>query len=149
MSTDYRRSVSFTDSIKINRDSKDNVSKSENPSPSISNDTTPRSRSKETTPRSRENSPRKKLLQVVHKLTHKDEIPPHKHSSIYPIYNEYGKELGEFHYELFEYAMNGNIRGIKEVLDSGKYTEADILMVCDTAVKYNHPDTAHFVESIY
>ena len=136
--SNHKRSVSFTDSIKLKHVSDKVESKSETSSPRTSTDTTPRSR---------ENSPRKKLLQVFHKLTHKDETPPHMHPTIYPIYDENGMELGEYHYELFDYAMNGNLRKIKEVFDSEKYTQADRLIVIKTAKKYNHPDIVYFTSS--
>ena len=152
-STTHRRSVSFTGSIKLNRDSKDNSEpKSENSSPRVSKDTTPRSkdttpRSKESTPRSRENSPRKTLLKVVHKITHKDETPPHKHSSIYPLYDEQGRELGEYHYELFEAAIIGNLRSVKEIMDTGRFTHADKQICADAARKHNYPDIAYFIDT--
>ena len=153
MISNHRRSVSFTDSIKLDRKSKDDHgAQSENSSPTISRESTPRSkestpRSKESTPR--ENSPRKTLLKVVHKLTHKEETPPHKHPSIYPIFDEYGNELGEYHYEMFEHAINGNLRGLKEILDSGKYTETDKSTCSEAARKHNHPDAASFIESYH
>lgn len=140
----HRRSVSFTNAINL-KHGFDECPKSENSSPRISKDLTPRSR--ETTPR--ENSPRKTLLKVVQKLKHKEELPAYKHPSIYPLYDEDGNQLGEFHYELFEYAMNGNIRGIKNILDTGKYTSTDKQMISKTALKYNHPDTAYFISSYH
>lgn len=141
----HRRSVSFQGDLEtimkdvispINTDIKGPVVKS--------TDSTPRSN--ETTPRSNESSPRRTLKSVVQKLIPKKQSKVPEHIQ---LYDEHGRELGQYHYELFEYAINGNLRCVKEIIDSGNYTQADIDIVTNFARKHGKLDIAFYLGSIH